>query len=260
MYRGVIVPLVTPLTPEGQIDEASVERLIESVRPDVTALVPTLSSGEGWRLGPLPWRDMVACTRRLARGLPVLAGIALPTTAETIERARWARQLEVEAVVVPPPFGRDLPQQAILQHYRAIHQEAGLPIFLYNEPKLTGTGLTVETFTTLCHEGIAVGIKDSGGSVELTRALVAARTAAPVFQGWEHLCKDTTPGVQGYILPLANLEPALCRAMFESPTEALQTEILRHCQAHDLLGDEWYLGLKRELRRRGIINDDRAVA
>jgi 4-hydroxy-tetrahydrodipicolinate synthase len=144
-----------------------------------------------------------------------------------------------------------------VEHYRTIQRRTGLPIFLYNEPKLAGTALTVQTFVALCREGGIVGIKDSSGSAELTRALVAARTGVPVFQGWENLCEATTPGVDGYILPLANLEPALCRSMLEAPSTALQAEILGHCAAHDLLGDQWYLGLKRELRRRGVIDDDR---
>ena len=51
----------------------------------------------------------------------------------------------------------------------------------------------------------------------------------------------------------------LCRSMLRAPSAALQVEIDRRCAEHALLGDEWYLGLKRELRRRRIISDDRAV-
>jgi 4-hydroxy-tetrahydrodipicolinate synthase len=260
MYRGVIVPLVTPVTPGGDVCTASVERLIESVRPSVTGLIPALSSGEGWRLTLGQWRDMVQATLRFAGGLPVLAGIELPTTRVTIERARLARQLGVAAVVVPAPFGRDVPAEQIRAHYHAIWQEAGLPLFLYNEPKLTGTLLEVQLLVELCRSGAVVGVKDSSGSAELTRALVEARTGVPVFQGWEHLCRATTPGVDGYILPLANLEPALCRAMLEAPSDVLQAEIDHCCATHDLLGEQWYRGLKRELQHRGVLTTDRLVA
>ncbi len=259
MYGGILVPLITPLTEEGQVCARSLERLIESVRGDVTGLIPALSSGEGWALSLGQWREVVQTTRRCARGLPVLAGIELPTTTEVIERARLARELQVDAIVVPGPFGRELPQQQVLAHYRAVAGESGLPLFLYNEPKLTGTPLALDTLIDLCRGGTVVGVKDSGGSVELTRALVGAGTGVPVFQGWEHLCLTSTPGVQGYILPLSNLEAGLCRAMFEEPTAERQQAIDRHCAAHDLLGDRWYAGLKRELRRRGVIETERLV-
>lgn len=259
MYRGVIVPLVTPLTEEGTVCAASVERLIDSVRSAATGLMPALSSGEGWRLSLAQWRDMVKLTRRFADGLPVLAGIELPDTRQTIQRALMARQLEVDAVVIPTPFARDLPAPEVKRHFEAVARECRLPLFVHNEPKLTGTALSLETLIALCRQDFVVGVKESSGSVELTRALVAAGTGVPVFQGWEHLCAATTPGVQGYILPLSNLEPALCRIMLESPDEQLQAEIARHVAAHDLLGDQWYLGLKRELRRRGVILDEWTV-
>jgi 4-hydroxy-tetrahydrodipicolinate synthase len=259
VYQGVIVPLVTPLTPQGAVCAASVERLIESVRPAAAGLIPTLSSGEGWAVSLEQWQDMVVLTRRFARGLPVLAGIELPTTGEVIERARLARQLEVEAIVIPPLFGRDRGQDELLAHYRAVAEGSGLPLFLYNEPKLAGTALSLQTLVELCRSGKVVGVKDSSGSVDVTMGLVSARTGVPVFQGWEHLCLATTPGVQGYILPLSNLEAGLCRSMFEAPSAEKQEEIARHCTAHDLLGERWYAGLKRELKRRGVIESERLV-
>jgi 4-hydroxy-tetrahydrodipicolinate synthase len=252
MLRGVIVPLVTPVTLQGTVCAASVERLIDSVRPTAQGLMPALSSGEGWRLTPEQWRDMVLLTRRFSRGLPVLAGLLLPTTAGVIERAALARALEVDALVVAPPFGEARTPAELRAHYRAIRQGTGQPLFLYNAPRLTGTAMTVETLVDLCRDGGVVGLKDSGGAPEATRDLVSAATGVPVFQGWEHLC-EATPGVDGYVLPLSNLEPALCRAMLDRPGPALQAEIDRQCARHDLLGDEWYLGIKRELRRRGVI-------
>jgi len=267
MFGGVMVPLVTPLCGHDKVCATSVERLIASVRPAATGLIPALSSGEGWQLDEAQWRDMVTLTRRFAGWLPVLAGIELPTTREAMERAQLARWLEVSAVVVPPPFADQQTHataasetELILAHLRAVAQAARLPVFLYNEPKLTGRRLRPETLVKLCRSGLLVGVKDSSGEVDVTRALVAAETGVPVFQGWEHLCQDTTPGVDGYILPLSNLEPALCRTMLQAPSPTLQAEMLEHCTAHDLLGERWYVGLKRELTRRGVIASDRLVS
>jgi 4-hydroxy-tetrahydrodipicolinate synthase len=267
MFGGVMVPLVTPLGDHDKVCATGVERLIASVRPAATGLIPALSSGEGWQLDEAQWRDMVTLTRCFAGGLPVLAGIELPSTREAMERAQLARWLEVSAVVVPPPFADQQTHataasetELILAHLRAVAQAARLPVFLYNEPKLTGRRLRPETLVELCRSGLLVGVKDSSGEVDVTRALVAAETGVPVFQGWEHLCQDTTPGVDGYILPLSNLEPALCRTMLQAPSPTLQAEMLEHCTAHDLLGERWYVGLKRELTRRGVIASDRLVS
>ncbi len=84
-------PPVTPPCGHDKVCASSVERLIDSVRPAASGLIPALSSGEGWQLDEAQWRDMVSLTRRFARWLPVLAGIELPTTREAIERAQLAR-------------------------------------------------------------------------------------------------------------------------------------------------------------------------
>ena len=257
MYQGVIVPLITPLTAGGEVCAASVERLIESVRPAASGLIPALSSGEGWRLSPAQWRDMVTWTRRFARGLPVLAGIVLPTIAEVMERAWLARELEVEAVVVRPPSARICLGGELRAQYRTIARESGLPLFLYNEPKLAGTALgprDARRAVPVGGRGGGQGLRRVGGADP--RRWWRPRTGVPVFQGWEHLCLATTPGVQGYILPLSNLEaPALSVDVRGTQRGAPGRRCSRQCAAHDLLGDAWYAGIKRELRRRGVIAD-----
>ena len=88
MYHGIIPPLVTPLDSAGTVDEDSVRRLILSVAPYASALMPTLSSGEGWALKEEQLFDMVTYTKRYARGAPVLAGVLAPTTEEVLARAK----------------------------------------------------------------------------------------------------------------------------------------------------------------------------
>lgn len=252
-YRGVIVPLVTPLDERGEVSERSVERLIDSIRPSVSGLMPALTSGEGWRLSEAQWGDMVAATRHHARGLPVLAGVQVEDTAGVIERARLGMELGVDAVVVTTPFRKDATQDEIYEHYRAIREALPVPIFVYNEAALSGNEIELDTMLRICRIPDVVGIKESSGSVEFTNRLVAAETGVPVFQGWENLLAQT-PGVDGYVLPLANLEPALCAAMLTAPSPELQARIDAVCEQHELLGDEWYASLKRELVRRGVID------
>src|SRR5205807_47731 len=74
-FEGVVVPLVTPLDANGDVSAAGVERLVGSVRDHAAALMPALSSGEGWRLSEDQWRAMVSRTVAAARGLPVFAGL-----------------------------------------------------------------------------------------------------------------------------------------------------------------------------------------
>jgi 4-hydroxy-tetrahydrodipicolinate synthase len=66
---GVIPPLVTPLTPEREVDEASVERLVEHlVGAGVDGLFVGGSTGEVALLGQAHQDRMLRATVRAAGG------------------------------------------------------------------------------------------------------------------------------------------------------------------------------------------------
>ncbi|MFE2012720.1 dihydrodipicolinate synthase family protein [Streptomyces sp. NPDC059491] len=253
-YSGTIVPLITPLDEHGTVDERSVARLVDHVRAEVSGLMPALTSGEGWALDARQWHDVVAYTVEHADGLPVLAGIQLPDTDAVIERARTAAALGADAVVVTTPFGADVTQDAIVAHYRSIRAALDLPVFLYNEEALSGNRIAFETLLRICKEipGI-VGIKESSGDAAFTREMAEAGTGIPVFEGWENLLVDAR-GIQGFIGPLANLEPGLCNAMLVDPTPDRQAEINTVCERYGVFRDDWYRWVKKELHRRGVIS------
>lgn len=261
MYSGTIVPLVTPLTESGEVSEPSVRRLVESVRGEVSGLMPALSTGEGWKLSERQWHDVVAYTVRHAGGLPVLAGVQSPTTEGVVARARTAAALGAAAVAVTTPFTPGLTQEEIYEHYRAIREDVPVPLFVYNEKALSGNQIELETLVRVCALPDVVGVKESSGSAEFTRKLVTAVPGVPVFEGWENLLHEVTgpDGVAGFIGPLANLEPGLANAMLAAPSADRQRDIDDACERYGLFLDDWYRHLKRELRLRGVIDTDAVV-
>lgn len=259
MLRGIIPPLITPLDEQGQVDELSVQRLVEYVRPFSGALMPTLSSGEGWALSTSQWRDMVTYTKRYAGALPVLAGIELSTTEAVIEWAWQAVELQIGAIVITTPFAADISQAEIVDHFRQVKSASqGVPIFIYNEELISGNEIALETMRVIVDLGGVVGIKEASGSAAFTKRLIKIDLGVPIFQGWENLCLDSI-GVDGYILPLSNLEPELCKSMIEEPTLEKQVQINNLCEKYELLDKQWFVSLKRELKRRGIIATERVV-
>ncbi|MFB8405924.1 dihydrodipicolinate synthase family protein [Streptomyces sp. NPDC055912] len=253
-YSGTVVPLITPFDEHGVVDEQSVVRLLEHIRAEVSGFMPALTSGEGWKLDARQWQDVVTYTVRHAGGLPVLAGIQLPDTDAVIDRARTAAAIGADAVVVTTPFGAEVTQDDIVEHYKAIRAALDIPIFLYNEEALSGNRIEFDTLIRICKEipGI-VGIKESSGDAAFTRNMAEAGTGIPVFEGWENLLVDAR-GIDGFIGPLANLEPSLCNAMLVDPTPDRQTEINTVCERYGVFKDDWYRWVKKELHRRGVIS------
>lgn len=257
-HHGSIVALVTPVDDAGQVCRRSVERVVEHVCGHVTALMPALSSGEGWLLSDRQWTDVCASTVEHARGLPVLLGIQRPDTASAVARARAAERLGAHGVVVGKPFGTSSPA-ALLAHYQKVRDAVGLPMVLYHETFVSGGATSLRTLLRVIETvpGV-VGVKQSSGSAAFTRALAAA-SPVPVFEGWENLMYEAA-GAQGVIGPLANLEPALVAAMAATPSLPLQREVDEACERFGVLRRNWYATVKQELYRRGLICTPRTMA
>ena len=256
MYSGIIPPLVTPLSEDGNVCEESVKNLIAYVRPHVQAIIPALSSGEGWKLSEKQWLDMALFSKRYAKDLPVLIGILAKSTEEVITHAKKLEGHGIDAIVVSTPFQAGLSQEVIFEHFQAIRASTELPIFIYNEAAISGNEIEFHTFSKIFQLDQITGIKESSGVIEMTRQLIEAKY--PVFQGWENLCYESQ-NAQGYILPLANLEPQICWEMFQEPTEKKQEEINCLCTQYNLFGSNWFSFLKNELYRREIIKTNYLV-
>lgn len=177
---------------------------------------------------------------------------------EVIERAKLAVDLGVDAIVVTTPYGKDMTQDAIVEHYRRIREAIGVGIFLYNEEAVSGNRIELDTLLRICELPGIVGIKESSGDAAYTTAMTAAGTGIPVFEGWENLL-GSVRGIAGFIGPLVNLEPALCNAMLVDPTPDRQAEVNEACERFGLFTDDWYRPLKAELVRRGVIETDLVV-
>ncbi|RLU79960.1 dihydrodipicolinate synthase family protein [Streptomyces griseocarneus] len=251
--RGTLVPLVTPVDGDHRVCATSVARLVESLREHVGAYVPALSTGEGWTLTPGQWHDMVRLTVEHAAGTPVLAGIALGDAAGVLDRARTAAGLGADAVVVPPPFpGPDGARRGLVEHFTEILDGSPLPVFVYHEHVVSGAPLDLAALRAVCALPGVVGVKDSSGSADFTRGLLDGGVGVPVFQGWENLITEV-PGVQGFVGPLANLEPSVCDEALAAGAEDAQHRVDALSERYRLLTDDWYLHVKAELVRRGVI-------
>jgi 4-hydroxy-tetrahydrodipicolinate synthase len=252
MFHGVIAALVTPLL-AGAVCEESVRRLVATVRPHVTALLPALSTGEGRRLSTSQWSAMVSATVRYADGLPVVAGILAPSTESVLARAAAAERFGAAAVAAGTPFGPDVPQERMYRHYERLAGETGLPVVVYHESTVSGNRLQLATLLRICRLPGIAAVKDSAGDPAFTRRLVAARPGVPVLQGLEHLLGACGP-VDGHVLALSVVEPELCAAAFAAPADAgLAARVRAARDRYGLDRDDFFRMLKTELHRRGVL-------
>lgn len=251
--EGVLVPLVTPLQDDGAICERSLEKLIASVRNYATALVPGLSSGEGWKLTDATWTNLLQAIVRHAGNLPIYPGVMVAQTTDLCRRARIAADFGVAGVTVPVPSLAGAHPEEAASRFADTLTRLDMPVILYFEQSPPHSIPAMDALIGLCNLDGVVAIKESSRSRTVAERLVEAQVGAAVFQGWEDHCLEPISGVTGYALALANLEPALCHEMWRAPSATIGHAILAAAQRYRLFDEDWYLAIKAELVRRDIL-------
>ncbi|MFD7071725.1 dihydrodipicolinate synthase family protein [Streptomyces sp. NPDC059913] len=212
-YTGVIPPVVTPLTADGEIDRPSLERVVAHLLDGgVSGLFALGSSGETAYLTPARQDEVIRIITSAAAGqVPVLVGAIETTTDRAIERARAARDLGADAVVVTAPFYTRTDDTEIDRHFRAVAAALDLPVLAYDVPVCVHSKLTPELLLPLAEEGVIAGVKDSSGDDGSFRRLAIAARGLPEFSvltGHE-LVVDAMMlgGADGSVPGLGNVDP-----------------------------------------------------
>ncbi|MEV5609353.1 dihydrodipicolinate synthase family protein [Streptomyces sp. NPDC052225] len=211
--RGVVPPLLTPLTPDGEVDVASVRRLVEHlIGAGVHGLFLLGSSGEAAYLTDARRRTALETAVDAAAGrVPVLAGVIETTTARVLDRAQDAVKAGADALVATAPFYTRTHPAEIADHFRRLRAGADLPLFAYDIPMAVHSKLSRGTVLALAADGTLAGLKDSSGDEgSLRRLLPPLRAAAPAFSvlTGSELTVDGAllAGVDGVVPGLGNVD------------------------------------------------------
>ena len=222
IFGGVVPPLCTPFTANGEVDAASLERLVDyQIEGGVAGIFALGSTSETGAMNDAQRREVLDLTVKYVNGrVPVLAGVIAMSTGSTIDYARMAEELGADAVVAVGPFYIRPSQEEVKHHFRQIHAATSLPIMAYHIPFNVQTELTTQTLVELAAEGLITGVKDSSGDEANFRAIVAAMKDYPhvsVFTGAE-LTVDYAifAGADGVVPGLGNVDPAGYRRLFDA--------------------------------------------
>jgi 4-hydroxy-tetrahydrodipicolinate synthase len=214
---GSITALATPFDASGELDLDGWQRLLhQQLDAGTHGLVVAGSTGEAAALLD-PEYDLLlrAAVETVGGRIPVLAGTGLSNTLKTIELTRRAAALGADAaLVVTPPYVRPT-QAGLVAHYRALANDAALPIVLYNVPGRTGCDMLPETVAELAGHPRIVGIKEAVNAPERMTALLALRDAGfTVLTGDDPTaCRAMLQGADGVISVASNVVPGMFRRL-----------------------------------------------
>lgn len=218
---GVLVALASPMTRDGDVDEAGAERLVEHViAGGVHGVLALGSTGETASLDEPARRKLLAAVVRASAGrVPVFCGVAQTQLSVARGEIAAAAGLGADAVLVAPPFYYLTDQAGVLAFYRQVAQGARLPVFIYNIPQLTKVVAEPATVATLAREGTVQGMKDSSRDFEYFESVLLATRDLPAFRLFTGsdtmLLASLAVGGAGTICGAANIAPALVVRIFD---------------------------------------------
>ena len=212
---GVVPPLLTPLTADGEIDLPSLERLVgHLLEGGVDGIFALGSSGE-----VAFWDDarraavLEAVTGTVAGQVPVIAGVIDMQTDRVIQHVRAAERFDLAGYVVTAPFYAITGPEEIDTHFRTIGAAASVPVWAYDIPVCVHTKLSPAHLVQLGSDGVVTGVKDSSGDEVSFRRLAAMNRAAgsplTLLTGHEVVVDGAyLAGADGSVPGLGNVDPA----------------------------------------------------
>lgn len=219
--HGAVPALVTPLTREGDLMEQGLRDVLDYViAGGVHGVFVLGSSGEIYGLDPAQKRRVVEVTvEHVAGRIPVYAGASEITTRDCIRTARMVGEVGgVAALSVLTPYFMTPTQSELLDHYTEIAASTELPIVLYTNPGRTLVHLDLDTVLALADVPNIIGLKDSSGDLDFTRAVLERRPADfAVLMGRDTLIYDALAlGADGAIASTGNVAPRVVSGIYDA--------------------------------------------
>ena len=175
-YEGVIPAFYACYDDQGEISPERVRALVEYfLKKGVHGLYVNGSSGECIYQSVADRKLILEEVMAVAKGkLTIIAHVACNNTKDSVELARHAESLGVDAIAAIPPIYFRLPEYSVAQYWNDISAAASQTDFvIYNIPQLAGVALTPSLYAEMLKNGRVIGVKNSSMPVQDIQNFVA---------------------------------------------------------------------------------------
>lgn len=265
IFRGLGIALITPFTPDGEVDSNSLKRLVEyQLQNGADFLCILATTGETPCLSAEEKAEIKRLVVEVNNGrVPILMGCGGNNTRAVIQELKSADWSGIDGVLSVCPYYNKPSQEGLYQHFKAIAEASPLPVVLYNVPGRTGINLQAQTTLRLARdcENI-IAIKEASGSLEQVDEIINNKPARfDVISGDDALTFSmVASGAAGVISVIGNALPKefsrMIRLEFNGEYEPARKIHHRFQQLYSLLFvDGNPAGVKALLHEMGFIDN-----
>ena len=167
MFKGSNVALITPFKNNKLDEEAFISLIHFHLKNGTSGLIPGGTTGESPTISHDEHHRIIKlCVQETKGKIPVIAGTGSNSTEEAINLTKFAEQTGANAALVVTPYYNKPTQEGLYQHYKAINNNCGIPIIIYNIPSRSVIDMSVDTMAKLFELKNIVGVKDATGILD----------------------------------------------------------------------------------------------
>lgn len=175
---GVGAAMITPFTPNGQVDYDALARMIDYVIDGGVDYIVALGTTAETPTLYLHERAIIAMfiTNRIARRVPLVIGVGGNSTSEVLDQLHEFDLRGADAILSVTPYYNKPSQEGLYQHFRTVSEHSPLPIILYNIPGRSGVNMTDATTLRIARDfDNVIGIKEASGDIGQMQRILDGR-------------------------------------------------------------------------------------
>jgi 4-hydroxy-tetrahydrodipicolinate synthase len=153
-FEGVFSVIPTPFHQSGQIDEASLKKVIELfIGAGVNGVTALGVTSETSRLTDAERNTVLETALTTVAGrVPVVVGTSAEGTTLCLEYSRSAQKAGASAVMISPPRMPKLNSDAVVRHYQKVAEEISIPIVIQDYPPVSGYPMEASLLVRIARE------------------------------------------------------------------------------------------------------------
>ena len=222
MFKGSNVALITPFKNDKFDEEAYIKLIHFQINNGTNGLVPAGTTGESPTLSHNEHQKIIELCIQESNGKNiVIAGTGSNSTKEAISLTSHAEKVGANAALVVTPYYNKPTQEGLYQHYKAINDQCGIPILIYNIPGRSVIDMSIDTMARLFELKNIVGVKDATG--DLNRVDQQRNKMGNDFiqltGNDDNALEFNNRGGIGAISVTANIAPKLCSSFQKASKE-----------------------------------------
>jgi 4-hydroxy-2-oxoglutarate aldolase len=221
--HGIFPPIATPFDREGELYPAKVRHNVE--KWNKTPLAGYAVCGSTGESVFLTTEEKIKLWEWVAESADsnkiLIAGTGVEGVRETVCLSNRAAELGYKvAMVRTPHYYKNLINRPEAQalYFRAVADEAKIPVMIYNWPQMTGVDIMPEAVALLSEHPNIIAIKESSGNLEKVMQMIReTKSGFQVLTGSAPtLAPSLAVGCVGAVLAFANAAPYATVTIWEA--------------------------------------------